>query len=82
MAITQDTRQQIRKIDEQIIGLLAQRVNACRRALEEDEEGLAGDDLAETVSHWVEEGDERGLNVGVMGSIAKLAIRLCHVTEE
>ena len=82
MAITQDTRQQVRKIDDQIIGLLAQRVNACRKVLEEDEEGLAAEDLAEIVSHWVGEGEERGLNIGVMSSLAKMTIKLCQVAEE
>ena len=82
MPVTQDTLQQIRKIDEQIIALLSQRVIACRKVLEEDEEGLGPEELADTVTHWVEEADERGLNMSVMNQMAKLTVKLCRATEE
>jgi hypothetical protein len=71
MPVSHDIAEQLQKIDAQLVDLLAERVNFCRKALEEDEEAF-----------WDEEADGRGLNIGVMNQICKLVLKLCKAGEE
>jgi chorismate mutase len=66
MPVSQDIRQQLLKIDEQLIDILAERVNICQKAMEEDEDAFNPATQAEIISDWEAAADERGLNVVTM----------------
>ena len=82
MAVSNNIGAQLSKIDEQIIDLLAERVNACQKALEEDEHAFDGAAQAEMIAAWEEAAEEQGLNMGMMNHICKSLIKLCQATEE
>ncbi len=82
MPVPHDIQDQLQKIDEQLIDLLAERVNFCKRALEEDEEAFGSASQAETITYWEEEADARGLSLGGMNQLCKMVMKLCRNTEE
>ncbi len=82
MPVSHDIAEQLQKIDAQIVELFAERVNFCRKALEEDEEAFDHASNTEIIAFWDEEADGRGLNIGVMNQICKLVLKLCKAGEE
>ncbi len=82
MPVPSDIVSQLSKIDEQIITLLAERVNVCRKAVEEDEQAFNAGAQTEIIAAWEEAADEHGLNMGVKHHLCKLIIKLCQVAEE
>jgi chorismate mutase len=82
MAVSGNIGTHLTKIDEQLIALIAERVNACQKALEEDENAFDAAAQAELVATWEEAADEKGLNMTVMSHICKLLMKLSQAGEE
>ncbi len=77
-----DTRLQIEKLDQQLISLLADRINLCDEA-HELHEGL-DDRLVreEMISNWLEEAADQGLPEEVIMKLADIIVnRLCKEEE-
>lgn len=71
-----DIKEQLEKIDQQIIDLLEERVQICvGQYLEADEE-------LEMLSLWLEESAEKGLDDAKTEKIGKLVIGMCRATPE
>jgi chorismate mutase len=82
MPVRSDISGQLTKIDEQIIALLAERVNICQKALEEDEHAFDASAQTEIVGIWEEAAEEEGLNMALMSHICKSIQKLSQTTEE
>ena len=82
MPVPRDIRDQLTKIDEQIIDLLSERTTLCQKALEEDEAAFGHAEQAETLSDWEGAADERGMNITTMNHLCKLVMKLCQSTEQ
>jgi len=79
MGITDEVRAQIETIDRQILDLLEQRMRLCRY-MNENEEG--GEDPADVLSWWLEEGAERGLDELGVEKACRSTLLLCRKTGE
>ena len=77
MPVAHDIQEQLSKLDQQIIALLEQRIAICGEALEEDEEALGTEHVAEAVGEWEAAADERGWNLNVMSKLCRVIIELC-----
>lgn len=75
---THDVHDQLAKIDSQIIDLIGERMDLYRVALQEDEEGLGTDHLAEALAEWEEAAEEKGWNAGLMAKICRGVVELCR----
>ncbi len=82
MAVRDDIRRQLQKIDEQIISLLAERHGLCQDALEEDHEAFDAAALTEIISDWEGGADERGLHMPTMNKLCRLCNQLCLTSGE
>lgn len=82
MAVRDDIRRQLQKIDEQIIGLLAERYGLCQDALEEDSDAFDAAALTEMVSDWENSADEQGLHMPTMSKLCRLCNQLCLMSGE
>lgn len=65
-----DIQEQLEQLDLQVIKLLEERVRIC------DGQELTADEELESLSLWLEEAGEKGLDEGRMEKIAKLVIAL------
>jgi len=77
MTVTHDIRDQIEKIDEQIVDLLAQRVTLMQESLE-DEEPLGPETDIDTIAQWEGMAEERDWNMTTMANICKWVLKLCR----
>lgn len=82
MPVSHSLREQLAKLDQQIVDLLAERVNLCQKALEEDEGVFDDATQSEFVTEWEGMGDEHGLHVPTVGAICKLAMKLSKMGGE
>lgn len=73
-----DIHDHLQKIDHQIIDLIAERMDLYRVAIEEDEEGINSDHLAESLAVWEETAEEKGWNAGLMGKVCRGIVDLCR----
>jgi len=77
-----DTRLQLEKLDQQILKLLAERVQLCVEARIRDE-GLDSREVeTEIISVWIEESVDLGLDEVIVEKIANLTVRLCREEDE
>lgn len=67
-----DTLEQLAKIDSQIIHLLEERVRLC------DGEEFTADELLETVSLYIEEAADKGIDSPNVEKLAKVMIAICR----
>jgi len=79
MMIAHDLREQIEKIDLQMLRLLQDRAKLYLD-MEYDEDSY--DVSSDTVALWIEEAGESGLDEVVVEKIAKLIILLCKRKED
>jgi chorismate mutase len=82
MALPGDLRDQLDKLDQQIIELLAERLDLVEEAQKNDEEGLSSSDVNDIVAEWEEIADEKAWNVPAMGRIARGVSDLCKPSGE
>lgn len=82
MSVSHDVRDQIEKIDQQIVDLIAQRATLYQEAAEQDEEGMSADHDADTIAEWEGAADERGLNMTVMGNVCRGILKACRSVGE
>ena len=79
MMIAHDLREQIERIDLQILHLLQDRAKLYSdMGVDEESEDISSD----TIALWIEEAGENGLDEVVVEKIAKLIILLCKRKEE
>lgn len=76
MMTLNDIQEHLEQIDQQIIKLLTERMRIC------DGQNLTSDEELETLSLWLEEAAEHGLDEGKMDKIAKLIITMCRGGKE
>ncbi len=82
MPVSHSLREQLMKLDQQIVDLLAERVNLCQKALEEDEGVFDDATQAEFISEWEGMADEQGLHVSSVSGICRLVMKMCRVSGE
>ena len=82
MPVSHSLRQQLEKLDQQIVDLLGERVNLCQKALEEDEGVFDDATLGEFVTEWEGMADEQGLHVPSVSGICKLVLKMCKISGE
>jgi chorismate mutase len=82
MPVSHSLREQLVKLDQQIVDLLAERVNLCQKALEEDEGVFDDATQAEFVTEWEGMADEQGLHVPSVSGICRLVMKMCRVSGE
>ncbi len=73
----QDVQEQLEAIDVQILRLIDERVQLCKRA-----GGVDDYHASEIVALWLEEAAERGLDEGRIEKIGKIVAAMCKVSEE
>ncbi|MBT4119983.1 MAG: chorismate mutase [Candidatus Peribacter sp.] len=71
-----DIKEQLEKVDQQIIDLLEERMHICAG------QNLDADEEIEMLSLWLEEAAEKGLDDVKMEKIAKFVIAMCRRTSE
>ena len=82
MVTMTDTRLQLEKLDQQILRLLAERVQICVEARMRDE-GLDSREVeTDIVSIWIEAAVDMGLDEVMVEKIANLTVRLCREDDE
>ncbi|MBU0458526.1 chorismate mutase [Patescibacteria group bacterium] len=82
MTTITDSRLQLEQIDQQIIGLIADRIQFCSEARER-EEGLDSRDVeSEFISQWIEEAADHGIDEVYMEKVAGVIVRMCRAEEE
>jgi hypothetical protein len=74
-SMTHDLREQIARIDEQIVDLLAQRVSLYEEAMENAEDFASSD--TDIVADWEAMADERGWSMTTMANICRWVQKLC-----
>lgn len=82
MTISHDLQEQLSKVDQKIIELLAERIALSKEALEEDEEALSSDYAADTVGEWEAAADERGWNLHTIGKVCRSIVEHCKAMTE
>ena len=82
MPVSHNLREQLQKLDQQIVDLLAERVNLCQKALEEDEGAFDDATQTEFITEWEGMADEHGMHVSTVSAICKLAMKLCRMSGE
>ena len=82
MTTMTETRLDLEKLDQQIISLLAERVQMCRDARARSEGLESGDVQVEVLSYWVEEAIDRGLDETLVEKVAGMVIRMCRAEDE
>lgn len=82
MPVSHSLREQLIKLDQQIIDLFAERINLCQKAMEEDEGVFDDATQSEFVHEWEGMADEQGMHVGSVSAICKLVLKLCRVSAE
>ena len=82
MTTMTETRLDLEKLDQQIISLLAERVQLCRDARARSEGLESGDVQVEVLSYWVEEAIDRGLDETLVEKVAGMVIRMCRAEDE
>jgi len=82
MTTMTETRVDLEKLDQQIIALLAERVQLCNEARARSEGLESGEVLAEMLSFWIEEAIDRGLDETLTERVAGLVIRMCRAEDE
>jgi hypothetical protein len=80
MPTTHDIREQIQKLDEQIVSLLEERLSLYGDMKEDEDD--ESDSMGSTVAEWEEMADERGWNAVVMGKIGRVVEELCKSATE
>jgi len=82
MTTITDSRLQLEKLDQQVIKLLAERMQFCAEARARDE-GLDSRDVeTEIISMWLEEAVDQGLDEVIVDRVANLVVRLCRAEDE
>ncbi len=82
MPVSHSLREQLVKLDQQIVDLFAERVNLCQKAMEEDEGVFDDTTQSEFVHEWEGMADEHGMHVGTVSGICKLVLKLCRVSAD
>ncbi len=82
MPVSHSLREQLEKLDQQIVDLLAERVNLCQKALEEDEGVFDDATQAEFINEWEGMADEQGLHVPSVSGICRLVMKMSRVSGE
>jgi chorismate mutase len=77
MAISHDLRDQIDKIDQQMIDLIAERIELCQDASDEEDDIFGPEYQADVIAEWEEIADEKGWNITAMGKICRGLLELC-----
>ena len=82
MTLPHDIQEQVSKIDQQIIDLLEERMSLCQEALNEDDEALGSEYVADTVGEWEAWADEKGWNLHILGKVCRAVIELCKSVKD